>query len=628
MSITSYKVAIYDPNHKIEKLLRRNIVYEDAATIQVDLTVFFDEETVDNIQILYGDMELFLVKGSFTTYEEVPLKIKLSSWAYIKNTEATLSFSIDPIPKEYKPSSIPLGGIPGPGPYLLKTKLRVENSSLDLPINFHINYKDDKPTIKGELVISEVKLSDYIYEEGNSDLKFSDDYTELYCNFVITAKDYSPTMGAIIEVAAAIVGADYSIDQYILFEEQKVNFSSPQSAVSLKAKDIRPLFNAQPFDLFITVFSEGRKGHIKLRTNLIPGKVPSRPIYPLSYVINQNGTEVKSIGQLTTGAFSIVINYLNFSVEEIGQMTHGLMLCIPFNNSDAQIQPSHSVLFSVVDYQAQMGKDTVNIEYFFPGPADDLIKAKVITPNLMIGFSWKDVFFRNWYRMKQFGETQSLKNAGINAIDIPSFMSNVNNYTVQRWELDYRKSMHSVPRPRPQIDPANLSGSHWCAYFPNRTSVNDLEESFRGKVNAFISMLQSNGASISIGCTRRDSRRAALMHYAWAVANREILPYYVPPIVPLPIIWAHETLEKSVAKALEMVQGYGIVYKPALNSGHIRGVAIDMNISNLPRKLKVNGETIDIGTVTTGANNTKLHQIAYKYFGIKKLASDPPHWYN
>ena len=77
-----------------------------------------------------------------------------------------------------------------------------------------------------------------------------------------------------------------------------------------------------------------------------------------------------------------------------------------------------------------------------------------------------------------------------------------------------------------------------------------------------------------------------------------------------------------------MVQGYGIVFKPALTSRHTEGKALDMTITWQNSLAIANGS----GTMVTisslprdGAGNADVHQIGSSY-GVIKLLSDPPHW--
>jgi hypothetical protein len=76
-----------------------------------------------------------------------------------------------------------------------------------------------------------------------------------------------------------------------------------------------------------------------------------------------------------------------------------------------------------------------------------------------------------------------------------------------------------------------------------------------------------------------------------------------------------------------MVQGYGIAFKPALNSRHTEAHAIDMSISWVGDLViaKADGTSVTITSAPRDGNNASLHQVGAS-FGVIKLATDPPHW--
>jgi len=179
---------------------------------------------------------------------------------------------------------------------------------------------------------------------------------------------------------------------------------------------------------------------------------------------------------------------------------------------------------------------------------------------------------------------------------------------------------------------SNLSGKAWWhanqAQYPNSTEVNDLEPGFRSRVDDFIGSLRHAGALVSVRSTRRNSVRAHLMHYCWEVAYGETAPSDVPKCAGLDIEWDHGDVQKSREAAMDMVKLFHLAYKASLTSNHIRGKAIDMNISwrnvlvlTRPAPLLVRIE----GRPRSGQNR-ELHEIGSSVFGVKKLRSDPPHW--
>lgn len=179
---------------------------------------------------------------------------------------------------------------------------------------------------------------------------------------------------------------------------------------------------------------------------------------------------------------------------------------------------------------------------------------------------------------------------------------------------------------------SNLSGKAWWranqSKYPNSQEIDDLESGFRSNVEDFIGSLRQAGASLVVNSTRRNPIRAHLMHYCWKIAYGELDPEDVPKRGGLDIEWDHGDLEKSRSAAEEMVKLFGMAHIAALSSNHIRGKAIDMNISwkdtlvmTRPTPLLTRIES----RPRTGQNR-ELHEIGDTVFGVRKLVTDPPHW--
>jgi peptidoglycan hydrolase-like protein with peptidoglycan-binding domain len=172
---------------------------------------------------------------------------------------------------------------------------------------------------------------------------------------------------------------------------------------------------------------------------------------------------------------------------------------------------------------------------------------------------------------------------------------------------------------------ARLSGARWWhanqARFPNSASLDDLAVGFRQKAKDFIAALRAGGASVSISATRRNRSRAQLMHYSWRVAKGQLAPTAVPAIDGCDIVWDHGDLATSRTAAQEMVRLFHIVFKPSLTSNHIEGTAIDMTITRPKSMTMVDGS----GKSVTVNSSATLHAAGASY-GVRKLASDPPHW--
>jgi D-alanyl-D-alanine dipeptidase len=202
-------------------------------------------------------------------------------------------------------------------------------------------------------------------------------------------------------------------------------------------------------------------------------------------------------------------------------------------------------------------------------------------------------------------------------------------------------------------DPSNLSGSAWVGRFPLDTNTADLIDLFQSNVDNFIAALQLAGANVSIQATYRLPQKAFLMHWAWMIAKESQDPTTVPDFfagptlaqvaVPayhgpdtLTICWIHTDqagnpdIPASVAAAQEMVDGWGIVSEPALDSEHSLGTAIDMNISwnGSLKILDASGNLVHIHSKPRTGMNMELGNVGATYGVIKALASlnDPPHW--
>ena len=180
----------------------------------------------------------------------------------------------------------------------------------------------------------------------------------------------------------------------------------------------------------------------------------------------------------------------------------------------------------------------------------------------------------------------------------------------------------------------SLSGPKWVDQHPESTTIDDLIEPFRGNVNRFLAALKAAGAAVTIACTLRPPERAYLMHYSFGIARMKLDPASALPMAGVDIQWVHTDL-KGVAdvvasrKAAEqMVEAYGIVFLPVLKSRHTEGNAIDMDISWESDLTVVDAKGKQV-TITiqprTGAGNAHLQAVGATY-GVRKLASDPPHW--
>jgi hypothetical protein len=178
-----------------------------------------------------------------------------------------------------------------------------------------------------------------------------------------------------------------------------------------------------------------------------------------------------------------------------------------------------------------------------------------------------------------------------------------------------------------------LSGPNWISQFPNSRSLDDLVEPFRFNAKRFVGALKASGATITIADTLRPAQRAYLMHFAYSIAREGLDPATVPAKPEVDIQWVHPastgvtSRQASKAAAERMVQGYGIAFKPALQSRHTEGKAIDMSIAWIGDLViaKADGTSVTVTSAPRTGDNASLQKVGLSY-GVEKLVTDPPHW--
>ena len=177
---------------------------------------------------------------------------------------------------------------------------------------------------------------------------------------------------------------------------------------------------------------------------------------------------------------------------------------------------------------------------------------------------------------------------------------------------------------------ANLSGAAWWqaneGKSPTGTSVDDLEPVFRAKAVAFIAALRAAGAAVKISATLRPKIRVYLMVHSFDIAKGNEKAAAVPPEPGCDIVWDHGDDATSRRAAQEMVDLFGIVFRPDLTSRHLTGRAIDMTItwSGTINVRDGSGKMVALPQ-PADSTNTTLHAIGSSYKVIK-LLKDAPHW--
>jgi hypothetical protein len=181
------------------------------------------------------------------------------------------------------------------------------------------------------------------------------------------------------------------------------------------------------------------------------------------------------------------------------------------------------------------------------------------------------------------------------------------------------------------------SGKFWVTWANQNavasSKIDDLDASFRAKVQEFIAALENAGATVDVTETKRSAKRAYLFHWSWKIALGKCKPSDASAMDGVDIQWDHGADDESKKGAQEMVDGFGLAVPPAstnapaTTSNHIEGKAIDMNIT-WTGTIKVKDKTgaeIQITFNTNPNANIALHTVGATY-GVKKLSTDAPHW--
>lgn len=171
------------------------------------------------------------------------------------------------------------------------------------------------------------------------------------------------------------------------------------------------------------------------------------------------------------------------------------------------------------------------------------------------------------------------------------------------------------------VPAGELSGAQWVSRWPTSRDIADLNEPFRGNVNAFLGAVSAAGGSTRVSATFRPEERAWLMHYSYEVAMEVTKPENVPARAGININWVHPTEAQSIAAAEAMRVGYEMVHPAAIVSQHTAHLAIDMTISGMIGQTIINQD----GTSVTILRNSDLFPVGASH-GVIKLVSDPLHW--
>lgn len=215
-------------------------------------------------------------------------------------------------------------------------------------------------------------------------------------------------------------------------------------------------------------------------------------------------------------------------------------------------------------------------------------------------------------------------------------------------------------------------GPVWSERYQGQSNLHYLAPDFLPKIRDFIDALREANASVTITSGFRPDQRQYLMHWSWKIGRefcwRETIApcdsffhpdqevHWYPPAAPVydgseappEIIWRWRSPPylpvqirncirncschrweywESEAASSALASAFRTVYRPARNSRHCEGRAVDMNIS-WSGDLEIanrDGVVIKITSSPRDGSNVALHAIGASY-GVFKLVSDPPHW--
>lgn len=178
------------------------------------------------------------------------------------------------------------------------------------------------------------------------------------------------------------------------------------------------------------------------------------------------------------------------------------------------------------------------------------------------------------------------------------------------------------------------SGAEWVGIanssgWSNTTDFSALDTTWGPKAQTFVEGLRASGASVTVTAGLRHPKRAALMHYAWSVANGGSVEAANADCRArgISIDWDHGSASKSKAAANALKNAFGLAHDASLTSNHIKGLAVDLQISNVPGSLTVGGKQYRAGKRSGGQmDESKVDHIGRDLGVVWFGAGDWVHW--
>ncbi len=210
------------------------------------------------------------------------------------------------------------------------------------------------------------------------------------------------------------------------------------------------------------------------------------------------------------------------------------------------------------------------------------------------------------------------------------------------------------PSVRAKARDGDLLGPGWTLRFRNRGGLSSLAEARPGsdlhrRVRSLMRQMKAGGASVFLMSTVRDRRRGYLMWGAFTLSRAEDEATVEKRIdhleacnrnwgLEIPIRWRHPQGWRATREAArEMAAAYDVVFATetgARESKHYDGVAVDLVVRALPRKLALVAPDGAEGVFDLSdpeqprdlSLTPELIDWIEEHFQLAKLRADYPHW--